>query len=505
VTHRLSYNAIANASAFLFAAGVGFFLSPYLVAHLGPTRYGVWSLTVGMVGYLGLLDLGIRQGVSRYTARHHATGAHEESSLVVSAALRLFGFFGLLVILLSAALAWFALQLFNIPAELVGDARIIIVLLGCSIAVALVGGVFGGIVTGLERFDIQCGLDILVTSVRTVAIVLALRQGYGLVALAFIQLSGSVLECVVYAIAARKLYKQLRIRLWAALGPHIRTMLKFGSSLSLLYLLSKIIYYSDTAVIGAFLPIEAVTFFVIAGSLCVYAKELSKALGSLMTPRVSALTSVGGSQVGDLILAVTKTATLVSTSIAVTFVLRGESFIALWMGPAYGKVSGQVLQILAIVVWLDALRSVAIYSLTGMARQSMIIPGVVVEAVANLALSLALVQRLGIVGVALGTLIPNVLVSLAYFPRRLSSATAVRVGLIYKHALVLPTLACVPFAVATQLIERVFPAPNLAIFFLQVLVSVPLVPLTAWFVCLSEPQKQQARSAMRMLVGGRTT
>ena len=49
---RLSYNAIANATAFLVIAIVGFFLSPYLVAHLGATRYGVWSLITGLVGYL---------------------------------------------------------------------------------------------------------------------------------------------------------------------------------------------------------------------------------------------------------------------------------------------------------------------------------------------------------------------------------------------------------------------------------------------------------------------
>jgi O-antigen/teichoic acid export membrane protein len=501
---RLSYNAILNATAFLITAVVGFFLSPYLVAHLGATQYGVWSLITGMVGYLGLLDLGIRQAVSRYTARHHATGAHGESSLIVSAALRLFGCFGIVAILLSCVLAWFAPLFFNIPAALANEARVLIVLCGCSIAVALIGGVFGGIVTGLERFDVQCGLDILITAVRAVAIVVALYLGYGLVVLACIQLSASVLECIVYAGAARTLYRQLRIRLWDVLGPHIWTVLSFGSSLSLLYLVSKIIYYSDSVVIGAFLPIEQVTFFVIAGSLCVYARELPRSLSTLMTPRVSALTSVGSGHVGDLILSVAQTATLVSAAIAITFILRGKSFISLWMGPAYGPLSGEVLQILAVVVWLEASRSVTIYSLTGMAKQHMIIPGVVVEAIVNLALSVVLVQRLGIVGVALGTLIPNVLVSLGYFPQRLSSATGASVGLIYRRELVLPTLACVPFGLATALTERLFPAGNLAAFFFQVLLALPLVPLAAWFVCLSGPQKEQARSAMRMLIASKT-
>jgi O-antigen/teichoic acid export membrane protein len=497
---RFARNAVANWIAFLFAAAVGFFLSPYVVAHLGPTRYGVWSLIAGLVGYLGLLDLGIRQAVNRYTARHHAAGEHEDGSLIISAALRLFGFLGILAILLAGALAYLIPILFNIPDELANDARIVVILGGLTVAATLIAGVFGGVLTGLERFDIHCALEIFITSVRTLAIIVALREGYGLVALAVIQLAASILNCVVFWAAVRKLYAELRIRLWGPpLGPQMRTILSFSASLTVLYALDQIIYFSDTAVIGAFLPIEAVTFFVIAGSLCVYAKGMPKSLSFLMTPRVSVLTSIGSDRVGEEIRAVAKMATLVSAPVALTFLLRGESFITLWMGPAYGPLSGEVLRILAIVVWLDASRSVAIHSLTGMAKQRAIIPGVVIEAACNLALSIVLVQRLGIVGVALGTLIPNMVVSLGYIPRRLAREARVPVGAYYRDAVFLPALACLPFGLATAMVERFMPAANLAMFFLQSIVILPLVPAAAWFLCLSSAEKEHVKSEMRTM------
>jgi O-antigen/teichoic acid export membrane protein len=491
---RFTRNAVANWTAFLFAAAVGFFLSPYVVEHLGPTRYGVWSLIAGLIGYLGLLDLGIRQGVSRYIARHHAVHAHEDGSLIVSAALKLFGFLGILAILFSGALALLAPILFNIPDAFVHDARIIIVLGGLTAAVTLIGGVFGGVLTGLERFDVHCGLEILVTSARTAAIVLALREGYGLVALALIHFASSILHCVVFRLAVRRLYGQLRIRLWGALGAQMRTILSFSATLTVIYGLDQVIYYSGTAVIGAFLPIESVTFFVIALSLCVYAKGLPKSLSYVMTPRISALTSAGSNRVGEEILAVARIATLVSAAIAVTFVFRGESFIRLWMGPAYGKLSGEVLRTLAVVVWLDASRSVVIQSLTGMAKQHMVIPGIAMEAAGNVALSLALVQPFGIAGVALGTSIPNVLVSLVYIPRCLSRATGVPASLFCRDAVLLPTLACLPFALATAMIERYMPAANLAVFFGEALLILPLIPVTAWFVCLSPEERERMKS-----------
>lgn len=493
---RFTRNAIANWLGFLFTAVVGFFLSPFVVEHLGATRYGVWSLIAGLVGYLGLLDLGIRQAVNRYTAHHRATGTHEESSNIVSAALRLFGFLGALALLVAAALAFLAPDLFNIPGDLVDDARAIILIGGATVAVTLVGGVFGGVVTGVERFDVQCGLDILVTTARATAIVVALKGGHALVALALIQLMSAALNCLVYWIAARRLYRELRIRLGGALGRHIRTIIAFSASLSVLYALGLVISYSDVLIVGAFLPIEAVTYFAIAGALATYAKELTRSLAYLMTPRVGALTSTGHDQIGELVVKVAGVATLVSTPIAVTFLVRGASFIDLWMGPAYGPLSGPVLQLLAALVWLEASRTVIGHSLTGMAKQHTVIPGVAVEAAAKITLSLLLVGPLGIAGVALGTLIPGVIVSLGYFPRSLTKATGVTFRRFCRDAIFLPTAACIPFGLATLALERYAPATNLAIFFLQTFLVLPLVLVIAWFVCLSPEERGALGSAI---------
>jgi O-antigen/teichoic acid export membrane protein len=485
----------------LFTAIVGFFLSPYIVGHLGATRYGVWSLLAGLVGYLGLLDLGIRQAVNRYVAHHRAVHAHEESSSIVSAAIRLFGLLGILAILLSGVFAYFAPIFFNIPESLVDDTRLIVVLGGLTVAVTLIGGVFGGVVTGLERFDVNCCLEILVATVRTVAIVLALREGYGLVSLACIHFAASVLNCVAFWAAIHKLYADLRLRFRGRMYPQIRTVFSFGASLSVISFLGALILHSDAVIIAAFLPVEAVTFFAIAGSLCAYAREMTRALAYLMTPRVSALTSLGSNRVGDEILVVARLATLLAAPIAATFVLRGESFITLWMGPAYGPASGEVLRILAIVAWLEASRSVVMLSLTGMARQRTLIPGLAFEAACKLLLSIWMVRPLGIVGVALGTLIPSMLVNLGYIPRCLSNATGVSVKLFHRNAVLLPTAACIPFALASALIERFVPATNLAVFFVQVILIFPLVPITAWFVCLTTAEQHQVRSEIRKVTG----
>jgi O-antigen/teichoic acid export membrane protein len=278
--------------------------------------------------------------------------------------------------------------------------------------------------------------------------------------------------------------------------PHIRKLVSYGMSMTVVYALGQLIYYSDALVIAAMLPIEAVTFFAIAGSLCVQVRGVASSLAYLMTPRISALTSIGSSRVGEEILTIAGLATLAAAPIAATFWIRGESFITLWMGPEYGPVSGKILRILAAVVWLEASRNVVMHSFMGMAKQRTLIPGIAIEAATNLALSIALVGPLGIVGVAYGTLIPFVLVSLCYFPWRLLVEIRIPVTLYFRKALLLPSLACVPFTVAIALMEWLIPATNLAVFFIQVILVLPLVPVAAWFLCLTAVERKQARDRL---------
>ena len=495
----ISRNLAAYWLAFLFTAGVGFLLSPFVVHHLGSTAYGVWTLLVALVGYLGLLDFGIRGSVTRYVAHHHAGGDNEGCSSIVSAGLVMFGLLGILAIFLSGVFSFLSPFLFNIPESLVQDTRIVLVVGGVTMAVTLVGAVFGGVVAGLQRFDISSGIEILVTAIRTAAVVLALLEGYGLVTLALIHLAASLSSGLASWAAARKLYPELRIRFRFPLIPHMRTILSFSLFLSAIHVFGVVIYYSDALVIAVFLPVSAVTFFAIASNLCDYARQVSSALSMLMTPRVSALVAVGSNGVGEEILGAARLATLITAPIAATFWMRGESFINLWMGTDYGPASGEVLRILAFVVLLGGARSVATASIIGVNRHRTLIPAFASEAACNLALSATLVGTLGLAGVALGTLIPSVLVSLGYFPRCLSKATGVPANLFYLKAWLLPTAACVPFVLANFLLEYFLPAKNLLVFFVQVISTLPLVAVGAMVLCLSPAEKEQVGAAIGKL------
>lgn len=498
---QFARNVVANWSAFLYVAGISFFLTPFIVHSLGEVAYGVWTLLVSLVGYLGLVDFGVRGAVTRYVAHHHAANRPGESSRAVSAGILLFGLFGLLAVICAAGAAVLAPHVFNIPAALIDEARIVILLGGLNVAIALVGGVFGGVVAGLQRFDVRSGIEILTTTVRAGAVLIALSAGYGLITLALIQLLSSILVGSASWVAARRLYPEVRPVFRGPLKPEMRILLSFGAFSSLIHISGVLIYYSDSLVIAAFLPIGLVTFYAIATSLCNYAGQVVSALSTVMTPRISALEVDGGRTLAETAVGIARIATLVTTPIAMTFYWRGESFVSLWIGSEYGAKSGEVLRLLAAVVWLGGIRSVLVATIMGVNKHRFLVPGLALESVCNLLLSILLVGSLGLAGVALGTLIPSLVVTGGYLPYCLRKTIGVRVAGFYRDALLLPTVACIPFALATALVEQSLPAKDLTTFFIQVAMLLPLVPAIAMTLCLTPSEKVQLALAVRKAVG----
>src|SRR5439155_6631706 len=166
---------------------IAFFISPFVVRHLGDSAYGVWVLVGSLTGYLGLLDLGVRGAVTRYVSSFHALGDHKEASRVASSALMIFICAGVLAILVSFILAVFAVDWFQIPPTYRAAARIILVIAGVNIAVSLTSGVFGGILVALQRFDLTNLIEVVSGIIRTAAIIAVLLSGHGLVTLAVVQ------------------------------------------------------------------------------------------------------------------------------------------------------------------------------------------------------------------------------------------------------------------------------------------------------------------------------
>ncbi len=488
---RMARNILSNWGVHVFSFVVNFFLAPFVIHKLGDATYGIWVLIVSLTGYLGLLDLGVRGAVTRYVAKFHAASEDKEASHVVSSALGIFAAAGILAIAISLVLAFFVLRFFQIPEAYRQSARIVLLVAGSTVAVSLISGVFGGIVAGMQRLDLVNAVEVAGTGLRSLAIVVALYNGKGIIALACIQLAFSLLRGLANLWLCFFLYPELRIRIRFCDRAHLALIFSYSIYSFLTQISNDIIYYADNVVIGAFLRVDFVTFFAIAGSLVAYARAPLGGISQTMMPLASSLE--GQRDHGELqrvTLHSAAFASLLAFPVCCTFLLRGESFIGLWMGSQYAGLSGRVLQILSLALLFSAGNYVASAIMFGIGRQKAVMVISVVEAIGNLGLSIALVRPLGIIGVALGTTLPNLAVNLLFWPFYLQRAVGIRARSYFLAVWLRPAFAMVPFALASYGLERLWPATNLAIFFVQVGAVLPLAVFSAWYACFTPGQRQ---------------
>ena len=488
-THILR-SVASNWVRYVFSVGLAFFLAPYVVSHLGGAGYGVWSLVVSLTGYLGLFDLGVRGAVTRYVARFHAQADHNRSNEVASAAMAIFLTTGVVAVVVSAVLAIFVLGRLNLPFEYLPAARIVLLLIGSSVAVSLVDGVYGGLLIALQRFDLSNAIEIASTGLRAVAIIAALSHGFGLITLASIHLGYALLRLLANFLLAHKLYPELHVRPWSTDRASLRLIWSFSIFSFLLHISLSLIYASDLVVIGAFLPVMAVTFYAIGGSLMEYARALVTSISQTMTPLASELEARQNSnRLREIVLQSSSWATMAALPVATTFLIRGSTFIGLWMGPQYEDVSGDVLRVLALTMPLWAGFSIVCSSMLGISRHKPLVPIALLEGLCNLALSIFLVRRIGVVGVAWGTLIPSLLVSALFGPWYLRHTLGVPLRRYILTAWLKPGFAILPFALLTYGIDHFWPAHNLPLFFLQIALCLPVACASFWTICLTSEER----------------
>ena len=483
-------NVLSNWGAFVFSAVASFFVAPFVVHSLGDATYGAWVLLGSMVGYLGLLDLGVRGAIMRYVARLHAAREHEEAGQFASAGLFLFGISSAIAILAGIGLAFSLEHFFDIPRHLLPEARIAVVLSASTIAVALMTGVYGGVVTAMQRFDLVSLCELCLELARITAVVLTLRAGMGLVALAAIQLCVGLARFGVSFTLSRKLYPELSVIAGRWTRSHIRQILGFSLASTALHSAAVVVLLLDALVVGAFLPVSMVTFFSIAGTLAHYGRVVVDGVTHTVPPRVSAQEGAGdmaGARRTALVGG--KVATLVHLPIVATFLLRGDTFIGLWMGPEYADLSGQVLMILSLAYWFIAGRQTLVTTLMGLNRHRVLIKPAWAEAVMNAVLSILFVRQFGVVGVAWGTTIPFLLTTIIFYPVLFSRTLGISLGEIWSEYWLRPSVAILPFAAFSYVIDLWWQPHSMLLFFGQVATTLMLGLPAMWYVGLSADER----------------
>lgn len=435
---------------------VGVFLSPYILHRLGDEAFGIWILIFSVTGYYGLFDLGIRSTIIRYVAKYSATEDYDDLNRLVNTAMFSYGGIGAVAMGITLLAAYYLNSIFRIPADFVGTARWLLIMVGTSVSLGFPLGVFSGTLEGLQRFYLLNFTNISSTLLRAILIVFALRHGGGLLTVALITTALPLLNGLVNAAVVLR-HLPLRFGAKYVSRASLRRIASYSGTTFLIIVASRLRFKTDAMVIGTFLSAAAVTYFTIGSRLIDYASEVVSSLAQIFVPMSSQSQAKGDLDgLRRIFVAGNRACAFIIFPITAILTILGKSVIEAWVGPKYVATSYPVLLILLYPTTLMLAQSASGRTLWGMAKHRTWAFVVLAEGISNLILSVVLVQRYGILGDAIGTAIPLTCSMVFFLPQHLCRLLGIRLRTYLYQAFVLPLILTMPVIAVLLLMRRWF-------------------------------------------------
>ena len=393
---------------------IGFFLTRYTLQVLNESTYGSWLLINSIAGYAGLFYCGLGETISRYVAKHHSEGNPHRVNQVVTLVLSIYLAMGGVALAVAGVLCATAGWWGGWTGEELLEARVTILILGINVAVGMVGSVFGGVLHGLRRFDLERAIGFSFDFVRLALFLVLLTDRYGLVTIALIYFVVTVGENLSYVILARRILPTLTV------GPSLldREVLKecgrFSSMSFVGVVAGQLINATDTITIGVLLGKEAIVPYYLGLRLMQAAKQPIEKIAHICMPTAGALQGA---------LDRAKRSRFLIKTLGIVLLLSGGAFIGawffaadvlnLWVGSELpGTDLAQSHRILMVLLGAQLVaQPCGILRAFLFGSGNVRVPALIYlgEAFTNLTLSIALCLTFGIEGVAWGTAIPVVL------------------------------------------------------------------------------------------------
>lgn len=404
--HLIARNVSTRYVAIFVDGVIGLVLLPYNVSHLGRAAYGLLALTTSVTWFFGVLDLGYGSALVKFIAQYRAKRDRDALNEIVSTVGVMFGGLGILCFGAMALVAWRVASLFNIDPGDVRTAQYLLLIIGAYLSLRFPLAIFGAVVNGFQRYYLNNIVSISTSLLVAAVNVGVLSAGHGLVALVAATTAVRVGTLGLFTLNAYRAFPGLRVRASLFRRSRLREVTGFSVYMFVLDCAAKVNYSSDTMVIGAMLNTTAIAVWAVGQRLSVLAQQLTGQLNDALFPNVV------DSHAGDrrdrlqlILLHGTKLSLALAAPLCLGLIGVASALIHSWVGPQFteGVVPAQIL--LAVVVIRISTASANLI-LKGTGGHQLLAYTNAATAVVNVVLSIALVRPLGLVGVALGTLIP---------------------------------------------------------------------------------------------------
>lgn len=284
---RFITNVFWNSASVGVGLLIAVFMTPITLGYLGETRYGEWTIALSLVEYYWLIDLGFRSATIKFSAEFNAAGDRAKLSELLSTAVLYTTMTACVVILVSLTCAKWVASVEHM--EHPGLLRIV----GVSWGIGMVFNIFGGCLEGFQRFDILGKIWMAAAIVRSVAIVAALKLGYGVMAMGWILFTAQMGMYLFTWLAFRRQVRDTRVSIFAGTAKMLKYLARYGLNMLTAQVALRLLGISVPLIIGATLSPRFVTYWAIPVKMMDYAFDAIGRIGMITTPASAELAAKG--------------------------------------------------------------------------------------------------------------------------------------------------------------------------------------------------------------------
>jgi O-antigen/teichoic acid export membrane protein len=415
----LALGTAANYVLLLVRMMTGILLIRVLFLNLAARDYGFWVLMWSIFGYVLLLDLGFGVALQKYAGQVTADAGwsqfNRRFSTVFFAYVAMGGVIAVLTVV-GLPLVRVALGA-DVPAVEAVTNVTVFLLFGLSRAVVFPLAVLPEVLVGLQKMVGRNCIAAGFALANFGALWATVHLGLGLTAMTLVTFAAELVGFAAMALYLRRAAPKLQLR-WSLFDRRlIGTVLSFSVFAHMATLARLIVSQTDKILISAVLGIAMVPMYHVVWRLTSTFQEFATQLVAPLGPIAVGLHE---SRNHDLLRRVLIDSARVVAAVATATVIPLAVFLGpllkIWVGlenPA-AHACGLILLAAAYVQAVFSASTSRVLMLCG--RERTVATTTLIEALLNLGLSVALclLTDLGIVGVALGTLVPTVLAGVVY-------------------------------------------------------------------------------------------
>jgi O-antigen/teichoic acid export membrane protein len=414
---------VANVAVSHLNSGVSmaasFLITPAMLVGLGDDRYGGWLLLNSFISYMRFLDLGTSAATVKYGAGALERGDDADLRKILNSTSAIFVIVGTLAMIATLTLTFVLPRIYP---SIASDQSSAILMLGSALAIDLFSRTFAAALRTRSLFFVYDALQVVSFAIFKLGLLLyfAYQGGLSYRLLGALTLAEAIFRDGLVMIAALVITPFVRrVNPLSPARDMMKKLTAMGLAMSLIQVAEILRFQVDAGVIGYFMPESpiSISIFGVGTRLASIAYGSIGVIGSVLMPRFSGLSETGDQKGVKALLERASLATgLAASLVLVNLAVLGPQFLELWLKKPWVSISGKVLLLMLPAYFVTILAGPSAELLVGRGKLRGLTAICVGEAIANLVLSIALVKPFGIFGVALGTVVPMIVVRGIVFP-----------------------------------------------------------------------------------------